>query len=536
MNTGMIGLGKVHNMEKVGKVDYFDGNKRRLFFFVEDEDGVEEEGFYKVESGGRIFYVFVTNLSEVPLDSELRARYSEYSYSFDNEERFLLYAQATILVEYREKEKRKIIGYKTIPKHNDFVYTLDEIDFDILGLPKLDFAHVRSGSHHFDTKAGFKKEAYITHWLLCGWTNSGKTNAAKVLLNVTIKGDGEPFAGGVVIDPHGEYYNDLKHFNDATNARVFHYTLGASNDPNEKELEVSLCSVYPSYLTDVYNFKEDTQLNFMYQCYAKKKGEWISYLEDTDVETIQAEIGYSGYGADAVISAAKRKILGLFREDKGVWCGEDNSFLSTIVDGVTRGNWYVIDVSAIGNKTTKIVTTMVAKSILNKYKQECTTNKEKWKKFKPAGVLVEEAHNYLSSEETGKGNVIAKVAKEGRKFKVFSIVVEQDPSGIDQRILKQIHNKVILQLIPKDARAIAETTPYVDELEKKIPYYSIGEGLFVSTGSFNFALPVKFPRVSEWVSNNSKGCVKCSKPTLSLSGVCHRCQNTQERADARAFM
>jgi DNA helicase HerA-like ATPase len=225
--------------------------------------------------------------------------------------------------------------------------------------------------------------------------------------------------------------------------------------------------------------------------------------------------------------------MSLFRDDD-VWVREPNGFVSAILDGVTRGNWYVIDVSSIGNKTAKIITGMLAQSVFSKYKRACTKQKAEWKKFKPAGILVEEAHNYLSPEETGKGNVIARIAKEGRKFNVFAIIVEQDPSGIDERILKQIHNKVILQLIPKDARAICETTPYVEELEKKIPYYSIGEGVFVSTGSFNFALPVKFPRVSDWIAANSVPCRKCGEP--SVAGECGACGRVQRKTDAKAFM
>ncbi|MBN3037635.1 MAG: ATP-binding protein [Candidatus Diapherotrites archaeon] len=525
-------------MNRVGKVDYFDGNKRKLYFFVEDDGRVEEEGFYKVDTNDKIFYIFVTNLSEMPLDSELRARYSRHTYSFDTEERYLLYAQAAILVEYRKKEQKKIVGYKTIPRHNDEIFTLDAEDFDILGLPKLDFANVRSGSHHFDTKAGFKKESYITHWLICGWTNSGKTNATKVLLNVTVNGGGgEPFAGGVIIDPHGEYYQDLKHFNAIGAPRVFHYTLGAGSDPNERNLEVSTQNIYPTYLTEVYDFREDTQVSFMNICCRQKGGDWVRFILDNDIDGIKN--GLDGVdkiaGIDLIIGATKGRMQSLFGDDD-VWVSEKNNFLSQILDGVPRGNWYVIDVSSVSNRTAKVITAMVAKSLFSKYKRECNHNKNAWKTFKPAGILVEEAHNYLSPEESGKGNIIAKIAKEGRKFKVFSIVVEQDPGSIDTRILKQIHNKVVLQLIPKDARAIAETTPYVNDLENKIPYYSLGEGLFVSTGSFNFALPVKFPSVHEWVENHSKPCKKCGSPTMSATGECTACQARREKNDVTAFM
>jgi len=519
---------------RVGKVDYFDGEKRKVHFFVEGL--VEEEGFYKIRSDGRTFYIFVTSLSEVPMDSALRARYSEEDYSFDQEERYLLYATASVLMEHRTEGDRKIVGYKTIPRHNDSIETLEHEDFDVLGLPKLDFAHVRSGSEKLDTTVGFNQKAYITHWLLCGWTNSGKTNAAKVLLNVTLKGDGEPFAGGIIIDPHGEYYNDLKHFNQLGAPRVFHYTVGAgANDPHEKELEVSYYNIYPGYLTEVYDFREDTQLSFMNICRRQKGGKWIPYIMENEADEIRA--GMSGVGSiagiDMIIGATRGRLNSIFRDDD-VWVKEPNGFLNSVMDGVARGNWYIIDVSAVGNKSAKIITSMLARSMFRKYKHACTKKKDEWKRYKPAGILVEEAHNYLSPEETGKGNIIAKIAKEGRKFKVFSIIVEQDPSGIDQRILKQIHNKVVLQLIPKDARAICETTPYVGELEKKIPHYSIGEGVFVSTGSFNFALPVKFPTVEAWVESNGRKCKSCGKP--SVGEHCAECRSSRQRGDASSFL
>jgi len=441
--------------------------KRRLFFFVEDSEQVEEEGFYKITSGDRIFYIFVTNLCEAPLDSELGARFSDSDFAYDRGERFLLYAHASVLLEHRNAQNQNIIGYKTIPRHGDGVFMLEPEDFDILKLPKLDFANVRSGSKMLNTTAGFRKEAYTTHWLLSGWTNSGKTNSAKVLLGVTIKGDENgSFAGGVIIDPHGEYYrghdhskDGLKWFNTPKNAKVYHYTLDSDNgDRFERKLKVSTQDIYPSYLFEVYEFREETQGAFMNFMRNLKGREWISYILNNSVDVIKQEVPQEKAN-EYVIIAVKSRLHSIFREDEEVWSHDSNSLIHEILDGVTQGKWYVIDVSSISEKAAKVITAMLSRRIFNKYKREKINNSAAWRKFKPAGILVEEAHNYLSSEEASRGNVIAKIAKEGRKFKVFSIIVEQDPSGIDSRILKQIHNKITLQLIPIDARAIVDTTP-----------------------------------------------------------------------------
>jgi|TARA_Y100000034_G_scaffold128408_1_gene182887 hypothetical protein len=545
-------------MNKVGSVDYFDGGKRKLYFFVENDDIVEEEGFYKVETDSKIFYIFVTTLEERPLDSDIGARINREDFAYDIGERYLLYAQASILLEYRKNDNVKVVGYKTIPRHSDSIYELETEDFEEgrLGLPHLDFAHVRSGSKKLDTKVGFKKSSYITHWLLSGWTNSGKTNAAKVLLGVTIKGDKDgSFAGGVIIDPHGEYYEDLKILNSGSQTRVMHLTINPDrSDKNEKALSIPLGLITPRDLCEVRDFNPETQIPFMWRCrdffWRLHKGEfiddtqiltrsknWVEMIINEDHKFLE-KLGqdYNDSAGRKVMDAVKRRLRSIIKDDELVWGREYTPILKEIKEDVSRGLWYVIDVSSISNSTAKLLTSLIANELFKDYKGMCINNKAEWKKYKPAGILIEEAHNYLSPEQASGGNIIAKIAKEGRKFKVFTIVVEQDPSGIDQRVLKQIHNKITLQLIPKDARALCDTTPYIGELEKKIPFYETGEGVFVSTGSFNFALPVKFPRMSEWVEANAKKCLKCKKELVLDDGLCANCGKDQKSKDAEAFM
>jgi len=544
-------------MKQVGKVDYFDGIKRKLYFFVEGNDLVEEEGFYKAVSDDKIFYIFVTNLSEVPLDSEIGARYSDEEFAYDIGERYLLYATANILMEHRKENKQNVVGYKTIPRHGNVIYELEDVDFDILKLPRLDFAHVRSGSKKLATTAGFKKKSYITHWLLSGWTNSGKTNSAKVLLGVTIKGDENgSFAGGVVIDPHGEYYKDLKTLNSAGKPRVVHLTLNPDRtDPNARTLGMPLGMLSPYDLCEVKEFSQETQVPLMWVCrnYFRqiKRGElpdelnilkssknWIEMALNAPPELLsKLGSGYNDSASIKVLDAIKRRLKSIVAEDEGVWLREYTGVIDNIIKDVAKGTWYIFDVSSVSDQTTKLITSLVAYRLFRKYKEACIKSHDEWLKYKPAGLLVEEAHNYLSKEESGRGNIVAKIAKEGRKFKVFGIIVEQDPSGIDERVLKQVHNKITLQLIPKDARALCDTTPYIGELEKKIPFYETGEGVFVSTGSFNFALPVKFPKVEEWVENNTVKCKGCGEtPVLNKDELCLKCGKKKKTEDAKAFM
>ena len=57
---------------------------------------------------------------------------------------------------------------------------------------------------------------------------------------------------------------------------------------------------------------------------------------------------------------------------------------------------------------------------------------------KPLLIVMEEAHRYLSGENSGLAkSMIRRIAKEGRKFGVGSMIISQRPSEIDETILSQ---------------------------------------------------------------------------------------------------
>lgn len=59
-------------------------------------------------------------------------------------------------------------------------------------------------------------------------------------------------------------------------------------------------------------------------------------------------------------------------------------------------------------------------------------------KNKPLLLVLEEAHRYLSNDTSGLAkNMVRRIAKEGRKFGLGSMLVSQRPSEIDETILSQ---------------------------------------------------------------------------------------------------
>lgn len=109
-------------------------------------------------------------------------------------------------------------------------------------------------------------------------------------------------------------------------------------------------------------------------------------------------------------------------------------------------------------------------------------------------LIIDEAHNYLSSQNMEKEDAIAKICietfesiiKEGRKFGVFLTMSTQRPSDITSTLLSQSHNYVIHKLVnPKDIEIIKNAVPFMDATSMKmLSILSPGQAIFTGT-AFN---------------------------------------------------
>lgn len=109
-------------------------------------------------------------------------------------------------------------------------------------------------------------------------------------------------------------------------------------------------------------------------------------------------------------------------------------------------------------------------------------------------LIVDEAHNYLSSQNVDKEDAIAKtcietfesIIKEGRKFGVFLTMATQRPSDITATLLSQSHNYVIHKLVnPKDIEIMKNTVPFIDEASiTMLSILAPGQAIFSGT-AFN---------------------------------------------------
>ncbi|MGO3423735.1 MAG: ATP-binding protein [Pseudoalteromonas distincta] len=155
----------------------------------------------------------------------------------------------------------------------------------------------------------------------------------------------------------------------------------------------------------------------------------------------------------------------------------------------------------------------------------------------PLLLIMEEAHRYLSNENNGlaKG-MIRRIAKEGRKFGVGSMLISQRPSEIDETILSQCGTLFSLRInnAPDRARVKSAMSDGLSGIIDSLPILRTGEAIVTGEAA---KLPMRFkfrllkkgqfpdsqdPQVSEsWskgaVQSDFKALVDCWRQQNSLN-------------------
>jgi hypothetical protein len=100
----------------------------------------------------------------------------------------------------------------------------------------------------------------------------------------------------------------------------------------------------------------------------------------------------------------------------------------------------------------------------------------------PIFVVLEEAHNFAPHSNGGNvGFTIDRIAAEGRKFKIFLLVVTQRPKKISENVLSQCNSQIIMRLTnPEDMSAVRSSSERLsEELFHDLPGLNRGEAIIV---------------------------------------------------------
>jgi len=120
-------------------------------------------------------------------------------------------------------------------------------------------------------------------------------------------------------------------------------------------------------------------------------------------------------------------------------------------------------------------------------------------KNRPLLLVLEEAHRYLSNETSGLAkNMVRRIAKEGRKFGLGTMLVSQRPSEIDETILSQCGTFFALRINNQTDRSRVKSamSDGLSGLIDSLPVLRTGEAIVAGEGAklpmrCRFKLPTK---------------------------------------------
>ena len=109
-------------------------------------------------------------------------------------------------------------------------------------------------------------------------------------------------------------------------------------------------------------------------------------------------------------------------------------------------------------------------------------NLEQGGRKRPLLVVMEEAHNYLGSDNYSRASkIVRRLVKEGRKYGISAMIVSQRPSEIDPTILSQCGTTIALRLTNSNDRGIIanSVSDNLSNLVNMLPILKTGESIIV---------------------------------------------------------
>jgi len=148
-------------------------------------------------------------------------------------------------------------------------------------------------------------------------------------------------------------------------------------------------------------------------------------------------------------------------------------------------NIIIFDLYPLSIEEQRIIVDVILEHLYNKYKRL-----KFYGKTDVLGIVIEEAHRFVSKEAKETSAKISLIAREGRKFGLGLILVSQIPSAILDSVISQINTFILLKIInPKDLEFIRKTCPYLSkEYFEALTKLETGKALIVGLAVKNPAI------------------------------------------------
>ncbi|ACK42897.1 MULTISPECIES: helicase HerA domain-containing protein [Dictyoglomus] len=346
------------------------------------------------------------------------------------------------------------------------------------------------------------------HLAIIAQTGAGKSYLTGLLLEKLVKLG----ATILVFDPNSDYVllrrkrNNLREFSSiAHNVTIYRipkvqgrfsddmiggvepYSIRFSELENEQIAEILGISEYSNIrdaveraIEELRSSKIDFTPNELYEKLEnmagieEKEEEEISNFEDYEKRLLKEmeKKNKKKYPEETTIGARKALKYVKWIKDYPIWGFKDISPEKIL----KPAHISVIDLAGIEKNLQDLVVSKLLNDIWTKAKSEGLPY--------PLFIVLEEAHNLVPKEKGEKlksSRIINSIAAEGRKFKVFLIVVTQRPYKISSNTLSQCGSQIIMRLTnPTDQTAVKEASEALSEnLFHDLPGLNIGEAIIL---------------------------------------------------------
>ncbi|MHA6316675.1 ATP-binding protein [Altererythrobacter sp. CAU 1778] len=347
-----------------------------------------------------------------------------------------------------------------------------------------------------DIRAGIYIDAMLgKHFALLGSTGTGKSTSAALILHRIC--EAAPEGHIVMIDPHGEYSAAFKTTGmifDVTNLQMPYWLLNF-----EEHCEILLTS---------YGNDRQADADILAKCLlqARQKSRLAETIPKITVDSpvpyllsdlsniIQNEMGKLDKATNtAPFMRIKTKLDELKNDPRyqfmfsGMLVGDTMAhFLSKIFRMPSTGKPIsIIDVSGVPSDVTSTVVAVLSRLVFD----FAIWGREE--KTSPILLVCEEAHRYVPNEKNADGssvgNILSRIAKEGRKYGISLGLITQRPSDLAEGVLSQCGTIISMRLnndrdqafvkaaMPEGARGFLDSIPALRNRECII----CGEGVSI---------------------------------------------------------
>jgi hypothetical protein len=347
-----------------------------------------------------------------------------------------------------------------------------------------------------DIRAGLYIDAMLgKHFALLGSTGTGKSTGAALILHRICQA--APEGHIVMIDPHGEYsaaFRDTGMIFDVTNLQMPYWLMNFDEH----------CEVF----LNTRGNERQTDADILARCLLKARQKSrlaegmnkltvdspIPYLLSDLTTILQDEMGKLDKASSSIpYLRIKSKIDELKADPRyqfmfsGMLVGDTMAeFIGKVFRLPAEGKPIsIVDVSGVPSDITSTVVAVLSR---------LTFDYAIWsrdEKTRPILLVCEEAHRYVPNEKNSDGssvgNILSRIAKEGRKYGVSLGLITQRPSDLAEGVLSQCGTIISMRLnndrdqafvkaaMPEGARGFLDSIPALRNRECII----CGEGVSI---------------------------------------------------------